>query len=81
MHKDHEVNDKGAPADCKTCHVGVADSKTLTEVAVPPMLGCLTGCHDGVHKDEKGKTIFDGWVRCAECHQPGKLPKSKKIKK
>ena len=50
-------------------------------VAVPAMLGCLTSCHDGVHQDAAGKPIFDGWVKCAECHEPGKMPKSKKIAK
>jgi hypothetical protein len=81
MHKDHEIDDKGRPADCKSCHVGVADAKSLTEVAVPPMLGCLQGCHDGVHKDQAGKKIFDGWVECSQCHESGKASKSKKVGK
>jgi hypothetical protein len=81
LHKDHRVNDKGATLDCRSCHVGVDKSNSLSEVAVPPMLGCLQGCHDGAHKDQTGKPIFDGWQQCSECHQAGKMPKSKAIKK
>jgi hypothetical protein len=80
MHKDHRVDDKGANVACKSCHVGVGESDTLLEVAVPPMLGCLQSCHDGTHKDSAGKPIFDGWVKCSECHEAG-APKGKPAKK
>jgi hypothetical protein len=82
MHKDHRKDDKGKDVACTACHVRVNESQTLLEVVVPPMLGCLQSCHDGTHSDSNGKPIFDGWVKCTECHEAGAVKaNSKKIKK
>jgi hypothetical protein len=75
-HKSHQIGPDGAKIECVTCHIAVTDSETMTEITVPPMLGCLQGCHDGAHVTTKKKPVFDGWIKCAECHAPGELPKS-----
>lgn len=81
LHKDHMKDDKGQKAECVSCHVGIDESTTITEIAVPPMLSCLQSCHDGTHKNAAGKPIFDGWVQCAECHESGAASKARPAKK
>jgi hypothetical protein len=74
-HKSHQIGPDKNPVACDTCHVAVAETESIEEIPVPPMLGCLQGCHDGTHTNDP-TPAFDGWIQCAECHAPGELPPS-----
>jgi hypothetical protein len=74
-HSSHQTGPDKAAIACDTCHVAVAETESIEEIPVPPMLGCLQGCHDGTHLND-AKPAFDGWVQCSECHAPGDLPPS-----
>ena len=74
-HSSHQTGPDKAPIACSDCHVAVAETESIEEIPVPPMLGCLQGCHDGTHINDP-KPAFDGWVQCAQCHSPGEIPAS-----
>lgn len=62
-HSDHDRDPRSKTAvapDCKTCHLGIKEASTLSEIPAPTMKSCDT-CHDGTHAF---KTTGFGCVKC-----------------